>query len=136
MFLVKWEESRNFDVFFMCFLCLKEKKDEQKMSRKSTGTKGDLSILVWRVPGAFYSTGMLFEAAALVRPPPPKGHGLGWSWHPWKDFDFLFLKRHGSWKSNDRIESYGSRKLMVHRLVRYPGSRDISAVLTLIVTHE
>ena len=71
-----------------------------------------------------------FEAAAL------KGQKKCGSWHPWKDLDFLFLKRYESWKSNNRIKSYGSRKFVMHRSVRHPGFCDISAVLTPISTHE
>ena len=77
MFLVKREESRNFDVLFVCFLCLKEKKNEQKASKLSIGTR-ETSFLVWKVPGTFYSLGVNFKVVALVGPlPPSKGHRLG-----------------------------------------------------------
>ena len=79
---------------------------------------------------------MIFEAAALQGPSPSNLLGWVWSWNLWKYLDFLFLKRYGSWKSNSWIKSYGFRKLVVHRSVRYPDFRDISAVLTLILTHE
>ena len=78
----------------------------------------------------------LLKVEALEGPSPRKGQQKCGSWQSWKDLDFLFLKKYGSWKSNSWIKSYGSRKLVMHQLVRYPGFHDISTVLTLISTHE
>ena len=86
--------------------------------------------------GLFIALGVFFEVAALQGPPASKGPKMNGSWHPWKDLDFLFLKRHGSWKSKGWIESYGSWKFTVHRSARHLGFRNISAVLTPISTHE
>ena len=133
MFLVKREESRGFDVFFCVWkrgkICRRHSGREQNPGRL-------LLFFVWRVTGAFYSPSMIFKAMALQGQLPSNSLWLGWSWHPWKDLDFLFLKRYGTWKSNGWIKSYGFRKLVVHRLVHYPNFRDISAVLTLILTHK
>ena len=92
--------------------------------------------LVWGVLRAIYSPDVFFKATTLQRPLASKGLWLDWSWLDWKYFDFLFLKMYRSWKSNGRIKSYGSRKFMVHWSVRHPSFCDISAVLTLILTHE
>ena len=70
------------------------------------------------VSGAFYSPNTNYKATALQGPPPLNGLGSSWSWHPWKDFDFLFLKRYGTWKFNGQIKTYDSGKLVVHRSVR------------------
>ena len=76
MFLVKREESRGFDVFFGCFVCVfgiwnrekcVEKPEKEQKIRKmssSPGLKG-----AW----AIYSPDAFFEAAALQRLPASKG---------------------------------------------------------------
>ena len=94
MLLVKREESRGFDVFLgvVCvFWCLEERKTCRETKKMS-------SFLVWGVPGAIYSFSTHFEAEALQGPPALKDLKRSWSWHPYKYFDFLFLKRYGSWK--------------------------------------
>ena len=68
MFLVKREESRYFDVFFGCFLCVlvfgREKKYVEKLGREKNSKKMCF-FLVEGVPGAIYSLSMLFEATAF-----------------------------------------------------------------------
>ena len=125
----------SFSFFLVFFVFGREEKSSVHPGWKK-GARGSLFFLVWSVPRAFYSPGTIYKAATLVGPPPSNGFGLGWSWHPWKDLDFLFLKRYGTWKSSNRIKSYGSQKLAVHRSMRYHGFRDILAVLTPISTHE
>ena len=72
-------------------------------------------FLVWRCLGPFVAPSTLYEVAHLVRPPPVKLLKWFWSWHPWKDLDFQFLKSYTTQKSNSLIKSYGSEKLVVHR---------------------
>ena len=133
---MKREESTSFDVFFGCFFGVwKRKKRVEKPSREQNLGKCDL-FQVWGVPWAIYCPSPNYKATALQGLSASNLLWLGWSWKTWKGFDFLFLKRYGTWKSNGQIKSYGSRKLAVHRSVRHPGFCDISAVLTLILTHE
>ena len=122
--------------FFWCFLCLKEGKTSGKIPGREQKLRKMSSSQVWGVPRAIYSPSTNFKVVAFVGPPASNFIGSGWSWNPWKGFDFLFLKRYGTWKSNDRIKSYGSQKLVVHRSMHHPGFRDILAVLTLVSTHE
>ena len=133
-----WREQNQQTL--MCFLgvfgvCKREKCVEKPYKGKKKSRKCVL-LLVWGMPGAIYSPDTNFEVAALVGLPASNLLWLGWSWKPWKYLDFLFLKRYGTRKSNDRIKSYGSRKLEVHQSVCYPGFHDISAILSPISTHE
>ena len=108
VFLVKRKIKRLWCVFlfFFFFLVFFVFRREEKSSVHpgwKKGARDSLFFLVWSVPRAFYSPGTIYKAAA-----PSNDFGLGWSWHPWKDLDFLFLKRYGTWKSSNRIKSYGS----------------------------
>ena len=137
--LCYWWREKNHKVL-MCFLgvlcvffgCLEERKMCRETRQRAENLEKCLPPLVWRVLGAIYSLSMRFEAAALQGPLDSIGLKMGWSWHPWKYFDFLFPKRYGSWKSNSQIKSYSSRKLAVHRSICQPCFHDISVVLTLI----
>ena len=109
MFLVKREESRNFDVFFggvLCvFWCLEErKKCVENLGSKQISKKCGLS-LVFGVFEAIYSPSTNFETTALraanLQPPL-----IGLISTP--------LKRFGTKKYNRWIKSYGSKKLAVH----------------------
>ena len=131
---MKKEESRGFNVFFVCSFGVW--KREERVGKLGKEIQKMCSSSIWRVLGAIYSLGTCFESEALGRPLALKGLRWGWSWHPWKGPDFLFLKRCGSWKSNSRIKSYGSQKLAVHQLVCHLGFCDILAILTSISTHE
>ena len=122
-------------VFWVFFGVWKREKTSREAMQKANFRK-NVCPLVWGVPRAIYSPDMLYKVVALERPSASKGLKMGGSWHPWKDLDFLFLKMYGSWKSNDQIKSYGSRKFVVHRLVHHLGFHNISAVLTPILTHE
>ena len=77
MFLVRREESRGFDVFFGCFVCVfgiwKREKCVEKSGREQIFRKKYLSPLVCGVLEAIYSPGMRFEVAALGGPPASKG---------------------------------------------------------------
>ena len=55
---------------------------------------------------------------------------------PLKIFWLFVSKRYGSWKSNGRIKSYGSQKLVMHQSVCYLDFCDILAFLTPISTHK
>ena len=71
------EESRGFDVFFGCFVCVfgiwKREKCVEKSGREQIFRKKCLSPLVCGVLEAIYSPGMRFEVAALGGPPASKG---------------------------------------------------------------
>ena len=103
---VLWWRGKNQEAF-MCFLVFgREKKCVEKLGKEQN------SETKWAP---------LVEVAAL---------GIS------KGLDFRFLKRYGTWKSNGRIKSYGSRKFAVYWSVCHLGFHDISAVLTPISSHE
>ena len=53
------------------FSCLEEMRKAHTLSKQRVGPrKSPFFFLVWRVLGAFYSPGMIYEVAALVGPPP------------------------------------------------------------------
>ena len=137
MFLVKRRIKRLWCVFCVFFV-FKRLENGVKNVQEESRTQGDFLFLVWRRLGPFKAPAWFTRRRPLLgcRWPPSKGLKSSWSWHPWKDLDFLFLKRYGTWKSNSQIKSYGSRKLAVHQSARYLGFHDISAVLTPISTHE
>ena len=68
------EESRGFDVFFVCFLCLEERRKASNSSRQRAGSPG-VSFFGLKGAWGLYSPGTIFEATTLVRPPPSKGLG-------------------------------------------------------------
>jgi len=112
-------EERRINKLWCVFCVWKRGKTCRKHPGRGKNSEKMISFLVWRVPRAFYSPDTILEATALQGTPPSNGLWLGWSWHHWKDLDFLFLERYETWKSNGQIKSYGSRKLVVHRSVRY-----------------
>ena len=58
----------------MYFLGLEERKNVQKSSRQREKPKNAFFFFLGlKVPGAFYSLGMLFEAATLQGPPSSNG---------------------------------------------------------------
>ena len=66
MFLVKREESRNFDVCFGCFLVFRrEKKCVERLGKRQISEKS--VSLVYRVPGAIYSPGHVFPGGGPYR---------------------------------------------------------------------
>ena len=108
MFLVKKEESRNFDVCFRCFLVFRrEKKCIERLGRRRISKKKNKikCVLSNGCLGLFIASGTFFEVRALVGPPASN------LLHPWIDLHFQFLKRYGTQKSNGQIKSYGSGKL-------------------------
>ena len=128
MFLVKREESRNFDVFlgvlFLFVFGVWKREKTCREARQGAENQKNFS-LVWGVRGAIYSPRREFRGSG-----PSKAIKKCGSWYLWKDLGFLILKRCGTWKSNGRIKSYGFLKFAVRRLVRHPGFCDILAVLT------
>ena len=113
----------------------RERKCVENIQAKSR-TPESLLFFGLEVPRAFYSPGTDYKVATLQGPPPANFLRWIWSWKPWKNIDFQFLKRYVTWKSNSRIKSYGSWKLPVHQSMHYPGFRDILIVLTPILIHE
>ena len=136
------QESRSFNMFFfgVFFGCLfgiwkREKKCVKRLGRRKILGKKKSS---WSGAclGLFITPSANFEATPLEGLPASKALKKCGFGYLWKDFSFQILKRHGTWKSNGWIKSYGSLKFAVRRLVRHPGFHDISAILTPILTHE
>jgi len=80
VFLVKREESKDFDVFLEFFGCLEErKKCVERLGRRKILEKSVFS-LVWGCLGLFIALGANFKAAALGGLPTSKGlkkYGFG-----------------------------------------------------------
>ena len=131
MFLVKREESRNFDMFFVFGREEKHVEDVQAESR----TKGDLFFFL-----SEGCVGPFIAPAHLSRRRPftttSKTPWIGLILTPLERFWLPVSKKVWILKIQQLIESYGSRKIIVHRSVCYPGFRDISVVLTQISTHK
>ena len=115
MFLVKREESRNFDVFFGYFLVFKREK--KKMCREAwqkANFKKMWSFFGLRGAWAIYSPSTLYKAMALVGLPALKGLKMCSYGHPWKDVDIFVSEKVWILKiqwSNKRLwlsEAYGA----------------------------
>ena len=64
-----------FCVFLCVKMCLGERKNVQRMSKQRAKPRKVPSFLGLEVPGAFYSTGTLYEAVALQGLPPSNSLG-------------------------------------------------------------
>ena len=61
----------------MFFVFGREEKCVKYIQAESINPRNSFFLLVWGVPGAFYSPATLYEATALQGPPPSNGTGWG-----------------------------------------------------------